>query len=292
MFRDVSLQEHFEQHGFVQVELLDDSEIRELRDAWERLDGGMRHLPFSLTLMSSDAAYRRRVHEATTAVLSKPIERYLQGHRLLQGLFINKALKQGMGILAPHQDWSLVDEHSHLSIGIWCPLVDVDIFNGCMVVVPGSHRLHTRPRATSGKLPLFDVERLLPVIGSYAVPLPMRAGQALLHMHSLFHGSGPNLLPANRPVVATAAIPAHAELQLYTEVQEGDRVELRIHVASLEVMLDFCMDEGVVKGGTEFCRIPFETVGLTEERTHEVLAAARAAWAGAPPPPLRLASVQ
>lgn len=73
-------------------------------------------------------------------------------------------------------DWHLDFPHDHPV----APLVNVGIYldaattqNGCLVVVPGSHR--------------FPARRLEPL----GLPLTVEAGDVICHTHNIFHHSGP-----------------------------------------------------------------------------------------------------
>jgi ectoine hydroxylase-related dioxygenase (phytanoyl-CoA dioxygenase family) len=68
----------------------------------------------------------------------------------------------------------------------WVPLVDVDEHNGCLQVIPGSHRWGLRPTRWVGPhlVPTEDIEAM----GSARI-LPMRAGDVLIFDRMTFHGS-------------------------------------------------------------------------------------------------------
>lgn len=276
MFRDPSHQAHFERHGFVQVDLLGEPELRELRDAWKRLEGGIAQLPYSVTAMSSDATYRRRVHEATLSVLSEPVSRFLENHRLLVGLFINKARGGQQGFVGLHQDWSFIEERQQLSLGLWCPLADVGPLNGCLFLAPGSHRLHDVPRAVDGKRHPFQHAWFGPLLSEFVRPFPLRAGQALFFAHRLYHGSGPNLIHDERPVAAATCVPAHSPLRMYLEATTDGREELLVYSPGVEWLLEYSSEEGVRELDTPpLERMAFQPVQLVEEQVRSVLEAAR-----------------
>ena len=97
-----------------------------------------------------------------------------------------------------HQDSQYYGEptqHAHI-ITVWIPLVDVDEGNGCLYVIPGSHRwgLIGSARDENNRMRSFeDVEaRAAPV------PVPMKLGDILLFSNMTFHGSKVNLSDAVR----------------------------------------------------------------------------------------------
>ncbi len=114
-----------------------------------------------------------------------------------------------MGKFPLHQDPTFVEEGDRAGISSWCPLVDVDMNNGCLGVVPGSHRLKNTYRQPA-MLPYPD---WVPAIeSSYMRYLPMRAGQVLLMDNRVIHGSPPNLSGSIRAVVAGVAVPQESPL--------------------------------------------------------------------------------
>jgi ectoine hydroxylase-related dioxygenase (phytanoyl-CoA dioxygenase family) len=103
-----------------------------------------------------------------------------------------------------HQDayyWPIAPHHS---VTVWVAFTDVDVGNGAMKVVPGSHEAgvirHRRLDHTDSVLTL-ELEK-----GSFrddtAVSLELPAGQCSLHDDRLIHGSPPN--PSDRRRIGLA----------------------------------------------------------------------------------------
>lgn len=103
-----------------------------------------------------------------------------------------KPAKHG-GAVHWHQDngyWGCVPPNL---VSIWMALDDADEENGCMNVIPGSHREggaeHERAMTEKGKLPALlkakvDTER--------AVAVPVKAGYAMVHHCLMLHQTNPN----------------------------------------------------------------------------------------------------
>jgi hypothetical protein len=97
-----------------------------------------------------------------------------------------------------HQDNGVVTEDADetFMLTVWFPLMDADARNGCLHVVPGSHRTGLKDHCPTSKYapkgvglhipdPLFNPED--------ATPVPIKKGGALfMHKHTI-HGSLPNL---------------------------------------------------------------------------------------------------
>jgi ectoine hydroxylase-related dioxygenase (phytanoyl-CoA dioxygenase family) len=87
-----------------------------------------------------------------------------------------------------HQDWGVLLPEADRStiLSCWIAVTDADEENGCLQVIPGSHRselLSHCPTDPQSSIPdrFLDLER--------ATPLPMRAGSAVFFERSLVHGS-------------------------------------------------------------------------------------------------------
>ena len=224
IFHDSGLAAAFERDGFVVVDLLSRQDLRLLKWAWRQLDDGVvKGLPFSVTSMSALHEYRWRVDRAVRAVIKERLSNVLVGYRVLVGLFVNKAAGVRRHVMDLHQDWTFVEEPRYQSIGLWCPLVDVHKRNGCLEVVPGSHRLSDNPRVVHGTRRLFSYARFMPLLARKRQTVPMTAGQAILYSHGLFHGSGPNMTDCERPIAGAVLIPHRAAPQVYIEDQRAPR---------------------------------------------------------------------
>ncbi|KXU36004.1 hypothetical protein AXK11_04740 [Cephaloticoccus primus] len=96
---------------------------------------------------------------------------------------------------AMHQDNFFLMVEPGTCIGAWTAIDDVDQENGCVMVVPGSHRLDlichepkaetTRESDTAMRVPMpKDIERPVPAI--------MKSGDTLFFHGNVIHGSAPN----------------------------------------------------------------------------------------------------
>ena len=112
-------------------------------------------------------------------VRMKPPGRLLGPERARSYLAARVPLHQDLGVLLPEADSSTI-------LSCWVAVTDADEENGCMQVLPGSHRL-----------PLYDHCPTEPQTGipehlltlDDAVALPMRAGSVLFFGQNLVHGS-------------------------------------------------------------------------------------------------------
>lgn len=93
-----------------------------------------------------------------------------------------------------HQDIGVILEEADVStiLTVWIPLSDATVENGCLEVIPGSHRNTLIEHcATTGGMRIPDI--LLPSRPSR--PLPMPAGSVILMNQQTVHGSLDNVTP-------------------------------------------------------------------------------------------------
>lgn len=92
---------------------------------------------------------------------------------------------QDNGVIMPEADEATI-------LTIWLPLTRATVENGCLKVVPRSHR-HGMDVHCPSSFGLTIPERMVPV--QEAVPVPMRPGSALLMTQRTVHSSLDNLTP-------------------------------------------------------------------------------------------------
>lgn len=114
-----------------------------------------------------------------------------------------------------HQDEAsfTVGTPYHVAISCWIALQDVDETMGCMAYVPGSHRGPLLDHASfGGDRRAHALGAVAPDI-SRAVPVPLAAGDAVLHHSRTLHGAGPNTsaMP-RRSVTLEFAVPDRSQM--------------------------------------------------------------------------------
>ena len=116
--------------------------------------------------------------------------------------------------VAWHQDityWGLEPPEAHTA---WIAVDDADVENGCMQVIPGSHRDGIAEHGTAERGGnLLSINQEIPdelVDSSQAVPLELKAGQISIHNGQLFHASQPNNSRRRRCGLTVRYIPPEA----------------------------------------------------------------------------------
>lgn len=115
-----------------------------------------------------------------------------------------------------HQDeaYSVDPQFSSEQISIWIPLQNVTLENGCMMFMPGSHKLGVLPHGSPGN---DSRVHSLECVGEFdqaaAVACPLLAGCATVHQGRTLHFASPN--HSNAPRIAYIlgfdALPKRAE---------------------------------------------------------------------------------
>ena len=122
----------------------------------------------------------------------------------------------GGGVFDFHQDNNYTRHDPAVgSINIWVALVDMTPENGCLMVVPGSHKAG---QLTSRNSDDGDSHQKLDVDPAKCLPVRMRAGDAVAFTRWTVHGSGRNT--TNEPRVAYA-LQYHREDVKYLDPASG-----------------------------------------------------------------------
>ncbi len=137
-----------------------------------------------------------------------------------------------------HQDhpyWPIIQPADLISA--WVALEDADVENGCMWMVPGSHRWGPHKGGTIGTnledfSPTPDLSLLPPGIDVTPVPCSVKAGEVMFHHCLTWHGSPPNNSDRGRPAIAVHYMPGYTRY----EPHGGHLVEHRVTVKPGETL--------------------------------------------------------
>jgi ectoine hydroxylase-related dioxygenase (phytanoyl-CoA dioxygenase family) len=118
-----------------------------------------------------------------------------------------------------HQDhpyWPIIQPADLVSA--WVALDDADEENGCMWMVPGSHKWGPHKGGTIGTnpedfMPTPDLSLLPPGIDITPVPMPVKKGHVGLHHCLTWHGSPKNDSDRGRPGIAVHYMPGYTRYE-------------------------------------------------------------------------------
>lgn len=200
--QDRELDDQLRRDGFVRVPFLDSSALEVLRVLWDEVAPSSVSGIYS-NVHAGDSAVNHRVDQVITACFEEPARELFADGRLSGASFLVKGTGAGSASTL-HQDWNNVEEDQAESLSIWCPLVDVDVTNGALQVIPGSHR--SRPSIRSLDTPSLYLD-FTPELDTLLQVLPAAAGEAVLYVHNLFHGSKPNHSGQIRVAAVSGVLP-------------------------------------------------------------------------------------
>ena len=216
--RDADLAGRLAVDGFCRLPLLDAEAVHGLTSRFDALFDRSQQGFFSTVLQPS--AVRRTAHDVILPYIARALALHISDFRIALCSFVARFPGSDQHDLPLHQDWSFVDERAARSISMWIPLQAVDAGNGCMTVVPGSHRHAQPPRAIGSGFRYRDLEPTLRA--HHLVDLPMASGEAVFFDHRLIHGSRSNAGPATRLAVGAVLLPESAPLAMGLPEGGGD----------------------------------------------------------------------
>lgn len=226
------MQKALEDYGYVVLDnFLTDAELQDLRefDRTHPLPEDLAANGFATTAVTPNFSYRKLFSDKFKAIATSKLRTTLPGYRAVFCPWFRKKPNSGDNSFKLHQGPYFTDESRYLSLGIWCPLTDVNVENGCLYIVKGSHRLNCQKRAfyTFTLLP-YEEKELSYIEDNYLTPISLKAGQAILFDRRLFHGSTANTSDTDRiAVTCLILIPNDAPLYFcYRESEKSESVEI------------------------------------------------------------------
>ncbi|OWY20271.1 hypothetical protein C7N43_21155 [Sphingobacteriales bacterium UPWRP_1] len=224
MFKDPVLQSQFDENGFVILPLINEDEVSELKNLFDKIRP--QHLKgIYSNIHDPNRANNMLVDQTIGKIFGKHVEELFEDCELGMGTFLVK----GTGLDSDskiHQDWCTVDENHFTSVSIWCPLVNVDAHNGALQVIKGSHRIFNTYRSiTIPSIYLEFDEQLEP----FLTMVPLKAGECVLYAHNLFHGSKPNYSNEVRVAAVAGIYPRKATLIHYYKNYTENPSEIEVY---------------------------------------------------------------
>jgi phytanoyl-CoA hydroxylase len=144
------------------------------------------HFPHKVSPLLRDVARHPVVLDVLTEVVGPNV-------KMMQSMLFLKA--EGMPGQAWHQDESHIPTRDRSLTGVWIALDDATVDNGCLWVLPGSHRSGVLWPTRDQHDPRFDGTPAaygFPHEDGEAVPVEVPAGAALVFDGHLLHRSLPN----------------------------------------------------------------------------------------------------
>lgn len=187
------------------VPALSPGEVTRYRAAFDEVAGRLGGRPVAQVLGHTQAHFRWAYDLATQPAILDAVEDILGPDLLVWTVSIFPKYPRDPGYISWHQDGTYWGLDSTDVLTAWVALTDSTVENGCMRVVPGSHRRPIMPhrdtyapdnRLSRGQEIEADVDE------RDAVDVVLRAGEMSLHHVNIIHGSNPN--PSDGPRIGFA----------------------------------------------------------------------------------------
>ena len=205
--------DHYRQQGFLLVEdcftadelqalvdaatALTDTEVSSALSDWRRDASGAPplciHQPQALSPVIRDWTSHPRIADILAQLVGAhlPADWWDGSVKCMQSMFFYK--RPGMPGQAWHQDEIYIPTRDRSLTGAWIAVDDADEENGCLWVLPGSHRAGVLYDQREHDNP--DQDEAAESVGfddTAQIPVPVRAGSVLFFNGYLLHRSGPN----------------------------------------------------------------------------------------------------
>ncbi len=187
--------DHYKNKGYVSpINALTSIEAKEIRDEIEKieknwpkaLEGINRNYVHLISPVFNKICLNKKILDTVESIIGKNI--------LICGttLFIKNPKEKGF--VSFHQDAKYIGLEPHNWVTVWVAITDSNEKNGCMRMLPGSHKENLKHHEQK-----FDENNLLTrgqTIQNVPIdktdPLILKAGQISLHHPKIVHGSGLN----------------------------------------------------------------------------------------------------
>lgn len=223
IFKSKEHQEIFNRQGFITLPFLNVEELKFLNDTFDELHPSLNQEGFFSGSYSNDMNYKKKVSDVIVKTFHRAYEKYFTNYQPFGGAFLFKVPGENSD-LAIHQDWTIVDEEENVALNCWVPLQDIDETNGALHIVPGSH-YDKYKSLRSPTLPFFfsgndqDVE-------AAAIPMYVKAGEAVILNQSVIHGSAPNHSNQIRKAITAGVKSKGAQMYFHYKVPDKDELEV------------------------------------------------------------------
>ena len=186
---------HYKDKGYISpINALTSSEAKEIRNEIEKienkwpgaLEGINRNYIHLISPIFNKICLNKSILDAVQSIIGKNI--------LICGttLFIKNPNEKGF--VSYHQDAKYIGLEPHNWVTVWLAVTDTNEHNGCMKMLPGSHKENLKSHEQK-----FDDNNLLTrgqtikgVPLNKTEPVILKAGQVSLHHPLVVHGSGLN----------------------------------------------------------------------------------------------------
>lgn len=190
IFKDKKLQKIFDEKGYVKIPLLKESDVQILTQLFYQFHSNIKENTFGASSFLFEKNKKLIIRDVLFPIFQPYFDNIFENYTYFGSSFLYKT-KGKNSDLAPHQDWTIVDEQKYVAINIWIPLVDTFPENGTLYVLPSSQaQKYFTLRAPT--IPFYFL-RYMDTVSKLCEPTNAKAGEAVILNQSLIHYSTPNI---------------------------------------------------------------------------------------------------
>lgn len=189
IFKDSNLQLQFDTEGYVKIQLLSEKDIELLTQLFYKFHNNIIDNAFGASTFISNIEEKLKIRDTLYPIFLPHFENIFKDYTYFGSSFLYKTPGKNSD-LAPHQDWTIVDEKKYVAINIWTPLIDTNEANGTLYVVPKSQS-QSLFSLRAPTIP-FYFQNYFDTVIKCAIPTNAKAGEAVILNQSLIHCSSPN----------------------------------------------------------------------------------------------------
>ncbi|HMU99362.1 MAG TPA: phytanoyl-CoA dioxygenase family protein [Chitinophagales bacterium] len=222
IFKDEQLQKAFDENGYVKIPLLNNDDIQGLTNLFYQYHNELKENSFGASSFMHDKITKMKIRDMLYPVFLPYFEKIFKEYTYFGSSFLYKT-KGKNSDLAPHQDWTIVDESKFVAINIWTPLIDTTPQNGTLYVVPKS-QAQKKFSLRAPTIPFYFLNYLDTVI-KCSEPINARAGEAVILNQSLIHYSSPNIVDDIRIAITSGIKSKNAPMNFHYFEESSKVVE-------------------------------------------------------------------
>jgi len=239
IFKDKHLQEEFNERGFVKVKLLSKDTILQLNEIFYQFHSNIKENTFGASSFIQSKEEKLKIRDTLYPIFLPYFEQLFKDYTYFGSSYLFKT-KGKNSDLAPHQDWTIVDEKKYVAINIWTPLIDTNEQNGTLFVLPESQaQKHFTLRAPT--IP-FHFQHKIEKVLKDSIPTNAKAGEAVILNQSLIHYSTPNLVDDIRIAITSGIKTKNAPMLFHYKNEKGEIERFRMPEDFLLDFDDFMTD--------------------------------------------------
>ncbi len=227
MFLNPEIEINLKEKGYLVLDLFTSDELKQLDSLSKSKRSDLEFSGLSYSLMQSDNTEKEKLGTEISKIIESKLNLLLNHFQVFGASYIVK-MANGKEEFSLHQDWSYTDEQKYEDCyTIWIPLQNTTPENGCMYVLPGSHKFFNNYRSATletSRISVLENSEL----SDTAIPLEMKRGEVLFFKQALFHGSFPNKSSNDR--VCAVAIIKNKNVPLYYYQKANEKEVLRYSV--------------------------------------------------------------